>query len=589
MPSRRDRQQHIASLLDTARQQHLAGDLAPAEAAFRDILSADPNNPEALHRLGLILSDRGDLAAAAHYMIRSLGIAPNVPEFHNNLGEVFRKLGRRTEAKDCYDRAIKLRPAYAEALNNLALVLIDLSASDAAVRAATQAAKLAPNLPEVHITLGAALRSRQLYSESVAAYSQAVRLRPGSELAVTGLAAARAAAGTKLADILADASPQFSRFALLIAISAGYLGSQRFEDAEAALNQANQIEPDRFEVLINLANIHTSRRNHAEALALLRRAVALLPDHGALLNLGICLLTLGHFAEGWQGYEYRHRPNRPTDSGATRPQWRGEPCAGKTILIAQEQGFGDTFQFIRYASLIAARGARVLVQAPPAAAQLLASVPGVSQVLSDEPPRRFDFYCPVASLPFALATTLETVPATVPYITAPPAAVAAWKNRLPNTAFRVGIVWQGNPAHHNDRLRSLPLAALAPLASVPRVQLYSLQVGAGREQLALPDAPPVIDLAPHLANFSETAAALMNLDLVVAVDTAVIHLAGALARPVWSLHAYSPDFRWLLQRSDSPWYPTMKLYRQPAPNDWPSVVASLTADLTPLAQNHIHA
>ena len=582
--SRRQRQAQITQLMDVARQQHIAGDLASAEAGFREILTSSPNDPEALHRLGMIMESRGDLVTGVHYMQRSLGLAPQVPEFHINLGEAYRKLGRNTEATECFLAAIRYRPTYAEAYNNLALALGELSAADAALEAALTAVHLAPSMACLQVTKGWALYNLRRYPEAIAAYSEALRLQRDMEQAIYGLLTVRAAQGIPLDELLAGLPPNLPQFTVLTTVAVGYLSAHRFEEAEPVLLRALELDPQHA-VLLNLGNLYTAKRELDRAETYLRRAVELQATPRAQLNLGICLLTMGKLAEGWAGYEYRNRPNRPTDGGAERPQWRGEPCEGKTIVLRQEQGYGDSIQFVRYAPLLAARGARVVVQVHAQLAELMSTVQGVSQVLTDQPPRNFAAYCHMASLPYAFGTTLENVPADVPYIKVDPARVAVWQQRLADASgkLRVGLVWQGNPAHQSDHIRSIGLAALAPLAEVPNVQLYSLQLGHGREQIGTPGTPAMVDLSAHVKSFVDTAAAMMVLDLVIGIDSAVIHLAGALARPVWSLHAFCADFRWLTGRTDSPWYPTMRLYRQTRLKDWQGVVGGVVADLAELA------
>jgi hypothetical protein len=290
----------------------------------------------------------------------------------------------------------------------------------------------------------------------------------------------------------------------------------------------------------------------------------------------------GRYARGWAEHEwrwqYRSFPASPrhTDS----PSWRGDALAGRRLLTWAEQGLGDTLQFVRYTRLLAQRGANVVLEVQPELLRLMReSLPEVEVVARGTVPRRFDLQAPLLSLPHLLDTRVETIPADVPYLHAQPERVAAWAQRLgePDGRLRVGLAWAGSPSFQNDRQRSLPVRHLAHLAEIPGVEWFSLQKN--------PAEPPPLELSDwttELVDFADTAALMMHLDLVISVDTAVAHLAGALARPVWVLLPHPPDWRWFLDRTDSPWYPTARLFRQPRSADWSTVMHDLTAELESL-------
>ncbi len=285
---------------------------------------------------------------------------------------------------------------------------------------------------------------------------------------------------------------------------------------------------------------------------------------------------------GWPEYEWRWRRQDASPPALTQPLWDGSSLQGKSILLYPEQGLGDTLQFIRYAPLVKQTGATVIVQCQPPLLRLLATCAGIDRLLpegADLPP--FDVQAPLLSLPRILRTTLASIPANIPYLSADPDLRARWRQSLSGVAdFKVGIAWQGNPGHKRDRQRSVPLAAFAPLAEAPGVRLVSLQKGPGHEQLTeLAERLRVLDLTDELEDFADTAALLSNLDLVITVDTAVAHLAGAMGIPVWVALPIVPDWRWLLERQDSPWYPTMRLFRQTAWGDWAGVFERLTGAL----------
>ena len=552
---------------------------------FREVLAADPNNIEALHRLGLLLGDRGEFAEAALLMERSLGLAPQVPEFYNNLGEVYRKQRRYGDARQAFERAIGLRPAYAEAYNNLALVEMELCIFELAVSSAETGVRLSPELPEAHMTLGQALYLRRRFAEAVEAFKEVTRLRPSWTEALMRQLMARAALGEGLEALLAEMPAGVTGAHVCDAAARGYMATGRVAEAEAAINRGLAIEPDKWSLLCNLANAKVAQGDVEESVRISRRALAIRESEPLRGNMGMSLLKLGRLEEGFRELEFRGKPAAPIGGGVAYPEWDGSDPAGKTILLVPEQGFGDTIQFVRYASQLAARGAKVWVQTPPVLVELVRGVPGVSQVfLNDEAVRGFHAYLHMASLPWAFKTTLETIPAEVPYMRADGAAVATWRDKFTKLGpgLKVGLVWQGNPTHQKDQQRSLPLTALAALGMVAGVRLISLQWGPGREQVGGNGTPELLDLWGQLRTFSDTAAAVSAMDLVIGVDTAVIHLAGALGRPVWSLHAFDCDWRWMVGRTDSPWYPTMRLYRQNKAGEWGEVAEAVARDLEKL-------
>jgi hypothetical protein len=293
-------------------------------------------------------------------------------------------------------------------------------------------------------------------------------------------------------------------------------------------------------------------------------------------------LLLGDYERGWAEYEWRWRTGEMHLPSFAQPRWDGAPLGGRTVLLYAEQGLGDALQFVRYAPLVRQRGGRVIVACRAPLLRLLAGCAGIDRLADqagDLP--AFDVYAPLLSLPHLLGTTLATVPAAVPYLHADPALVERWRGELAaGPAFRVGIGWQGSPLHPADRRRSVPVSFFRPLAAVPGVRLYSLQKGTGAEQLGGPHGRfPAEDLSPRLADFADTAAVMKNLDLVITVDTALAHLAGALGLPVWVALPFAPDWRWLTGRDDSPWYPTARLFRQPRAGAWAEVFGALAAEL----------
>jgi Flp pilus assembly protein TadD len=458
----------------------------------------------------------GRAEEAERVLYRALALAPGSAEVQLHLGDLFRELGRHEAALDCCREAVRLAPDSAQARNNLGNACRAVGREDEALEHYRQAVALDPALPEAHFNLAVALQKRGDKAEALRCYRVALQGRP--DLAVAHL-------------------------------NLGLLLEEReeVEDAIAAYRAAIGLEQDLVE---------------------------------AHVNLGMQLLLAGRLAEGWPEYEWRLRyPEYAAAAGV--PRWDGADAGGRTILLDAEQGYGDAIQFVRYAPLVAARGARVVLRCAPELAGLLRAAPGVADAVArGGATPSFDLHCPLPSLPGVFGTTLDSVPAGVPYVFADSAKAARWQARLAGDGRKIGLVWASQSGHRTAAAKSLPLQALAPLAEVPGLQFYSLQLGEAARQLQSP--PPglrVEDLGRELADFSDTAAVMANLDLVISVDTATAHLAGALARPAWTLLKFAPDWRWLLGREDCPWYPTMRLFRQEREGDWRGTVERLAGAL----------
>jgi tetratricopeptide repeat protein/glycosyl transferase family 9 (putative heptosyltransferase) len=359
------------------------------------------------------------------------------------------------------------------------------------------------------------------------------------------------------------------------------------DDAIAEFNRAIQIRPDFAEAHNNLGIAWKDKLKLREATACYSRAIQIKPDFAdAHWNLALVLLMGGDFAHGLAEYEWRRKiKSMWTAPAFSQPQWSGEDLGGRTILLFPEQGLGDAIQFARYVPLVARRGGRVILTCQPELARLFQRLPGGAKiVVNGQPIPPFDVQCSLVGLPRVFATDLNSIPAATPYLTADPALVEKWSQRLGPTdgRLRAGLAWGGNPAHQNDRNRSIQPQQLFPLTELSHVALYSLQKGKAANQ-SPPPAMKLIDFTSELSDFADTAALIANLDLVVTVDTAVAHLAGALAKPTWVLLPFVPDWRWLLDRQDSPWYPTMRLFRQPTLDDWNAPIAEMADSLRGLA------
>ena len=555
------------------------GRLDEAGSSFRRAIDLKPDYPDAHNNLGNVLEKQDKLDDAVACYRQALRLKPDYPEAHYNLGIVRARQDKLDDAVACYQQAIRLKPDYADAHNNLGNILAREDKLDEAMASFQQALRLNPDSPGTYNNLGLLLTRQDKLDEAATSYRRALRLKPDDPEVQNSL-------GIVLArqDKLDDAAACFQRATHLkpdYPDAHNNLGSirekqDRFDEAVPCFERAIGLKPDFADAHNNLGIARWKQGRLDEAVASYQQAVHFKPDYAeAHWNRSLAWLQMGRFEEGWTGYEWRWKcKDFGTLPPFQAPLWDGSPLDGRTILVHAEQGLGDTLQFIRYLPLVHERGGRVIMMCQPPLMRLLADVPGIERLMphGDTPPE-FDLHVPLLSLPRLLETTLESLPAGVPYLDAEPQLVEAWRQRLsPYRGFKVGIVWQGNPAHKMDRFRSIPLTQFAPLARVPGVHLFSLQKGPGAEQLAaLTDRFPVTDLGGCLDDFRDTAAILKNLDLVVSVDTSVAHLAGALGIPVWVALHFTAEWRWLTGREDSPWYPTMRLFRQTRLGQWEDV------------------
>jgi Tfp pilus assembly protein PilF len=545
----------LQQALAVAVQHHTAGRLAEAEVVYRQILAAAPDQPDALHLLGVIAHQAGQHAAAIELINRAINAGSRGAGTYNNLGEAYRALGRDDEAAQCYEQALRLEPDFAGAHSNLGIILQRQRRFDEALSHYRRAIELEPASPEAHNNLGNLLMDQQRVDEAIAAYRTAILLRETYAEAHNNLAAAL----EKL---------------------------ERFDEALAEYERALALRPNFVEALNNLGTIRQKQGRHDAALAAWQRATTINPNFGdAHWNIGLHHLAAGDYARGWEGYEWRwqceHSRGRWREYPG-KPRWDGSPLNGRRILLYPEQGFGDVIQFARFIPLVAERGGRVIVECQPELVEIMRTLDGAAEVIaSGEALPEFDTYLALLSVPRVLGTTLANLPNRVPYLRAEPGAVQRWRERLADAApdrLKVGLTWGGNVTP--DPKRSMRLSDLAALAEVPGLSWFSLQKGDAAAQLASPPAGmQILDLGPELTNFADTAAALANLDLLITIDTAVAHLAGAMAVKTWTLLPFAPDWRWMLTREDSPWYPTMRLFRQPARSDWASVVARVLDEL----------
>ena len=534
---------------------HRAGRLAEAGRLYDEILTGDPEHAEALRLTGGIAAQTGRLDKAAGFWTLAARLSPDDAEILYNLATALCALGQPDEAIGRYREALTLRLDYVEALYNLGNTLQSLGRFDEAVDCYRRALEHRQDSPDIHNNLGNALLALHRTEEAADSYRLALDFRPDFPDAHYNLGNAVLELGRS-----GEAADSYRRALGL---------RSAFPDAH-----------------YNLGNALKDQQRLAEAADSYREAERLRPGYAeAMMNEGLARLKLGEFEVGWQRYEARWRVRTAQPHRHRQPFWDGAPLEGRSILLHCEQGLGDSLQFVRYARLVKERGATVILLCPEPLARLFSAVGGVDLVVTERdriPP--CDCQAPLVSLPMLLGTTMANIPADVPYLHSQPELVEAWRQRLGPAGgeIRIGLVWAGDPrslhaeANRVDRRRSMRLAQFAPLAGLPRVRFFSLQKGdAARQTLEPPPGLAITDWSDDLHDFADTAALVTNLDLVISVDTAVAHLAGGLARPVWLLSRFDGCWRWLCGRDDSPWYPTLRLFHQPAPGEWAPVVDQL--------------
>ena len=571
-------------------QRHQAGALAEAEAAYRQALSLRPNDTDFLDMMGILAhqTGRGDLAV--RHFRKAASLAPAEARHHLHLAAALRDLGRAEDAVQACRKAVRLKAQDGNAYQVLGGALADLGRAEEAAEALATARRLNPVSAEAANELGNVLNALARSEEAAACFEDAIRLNPNDPVPYNNLGLALRGLNRTSEAIAAFRSALRLRPDYINALSnLGLLLQEVYDytEAETCLAKAATLDPGSPETLGNLGLLFYNRRHLRDAVKTFRRGLELAPGNATLtFNLSQAALALGDYPTGWAAFEARwHVPGAAAnwiETGA--PLWNGrDSLAGKTILLFGEQGHGDTIQFVRYAPILAAHGATVLLLVQPALVSLLGRMTGVAGCFAlGETPPPADLRFPIMSLPLALGTTLETIPAGCPYLAADAAAAARWRARTgPLPGRKIGLVWAGDPrpdqpeAHRVDRRRSLQFQQLAPLADVGGVSFVSLQKGSPAVEAR--GGPPLHDWTDELNSFADTAALVSTLDLVISADTAAAHLAGALGLEVWLLNRFDSCWRWLDGRDDSPWYPRLRQFRQTVPGDWDGVMARVRA------------
>jgi len=508
---------------------------------------------------GNILRDLKLIDKALASYDRAIQINSNYAEAHSNRGIALRELKRLEEAIVSYDRAIEINPDLAEAYLNRGIALRELKLFDEALASYDRAIELDPNLSEAYSNRGNALKDLNRLDEALVSYAKAIDINPNEAEAYSN----RGIALTEL---------------------------KLFDDAIASFDRAIEIKPDSAEAFSNRGVNFEQLQRYEEALISYERAIEIDPDHAnAHWNKSIILLLTNNFVKGWELYEWRWKLKTlgPRFRNFTQPLWLGdEKINNKTILLHSEQGLGDTIQFCRYAKLVKELGASVLLEVPKSLLGLLNGLEGVDQLIErDTPLPDFDYHCPLLSLPLAFKTDLASIPNSTPYLALATQKREHWAKKLGvKTKPRVGLVWSGSTTHKNDHNRSLVLQQLLP--HLPKLFEYvCLQKEVRELDQKMLLGSGIGRYEDELKDFSDTAALCELMDLVISVDTSVAHLAGAIGKKTWVLIPNVPDWRWLLDRDDSPWYPSIKIYRQPSLGDWDGVIKRVRQDLIEYSNN----
>ena len=543
----------ISRFFEQAIQHHQAGQLEQAKKKYQEILDTNPQHADSSHLLGLVEYQYGNYMKAIEHIQQAVLISPKQPVFLNNLGNVLKEMGELDRSVQAYQQALEIAPDDAEIHNNLGVTLKEMGELDRSVQAYQQALEINPQYAEAHNNLGNVLKEMDQLDESIHAYQKALKINPQYVEVYNNL-------GNVLKEM------------------------DQLDESIHAYQKAIQIQPDYVEAHINLGVVLREQVRLKESIQAHQQAIQIQPDYDeAHINLAITFLLQGQLTAGWKEFEWRRSRKRDFK----RPLWDGTPLNGKSILIYAEQGFGDTIQFVRYIDLLPDANTIIIVFCQPELKTLFKSMDRIDTLVTKgEDIPNSDVHVPLLSLPYMFNTTLNTIPARIPYLYPNPKADSVF-HLDGSHDLKIGIVWAGRPTHADDNNRSIDLKWFKCLLDIRNCEFFSLQVGERREDIKQHGHHRTIkDLGKQFTDFHHTALAILQLDLVISVDTAVAHLAGALGKEVWTLLPFVPDWRWMLDRSDSPWYPSMTLFRQQETGgDWSPVFERLRLALTRYSQS----
>jgi tetratricopeptide (TPR) repeat protein len=547
---------NLNQTLNEAVALHRQGRLRDAEKIYTRVLKAAPDHFDALNLLGAVKIRLGRVGEAHRLLTTALKLRSDVPQVWANLGQVLYMLKRPKEALDCYDKAYALAPDNVDVLNGRANVLLSLGRAEESLEQFRELLARVPDHGEAHLNSGIAHAALGSMEEAIAEFDRALSIAPGHPVA------------------------HYNR-----GIALHDLG--RYADAVDAHDSVLATAPEHPGAWLNRGRALAALKRFEDALASYGKAKAIQKDNPDIHFMeSLALLTVGDYRRGFEEYEARwRRSGMPEQKSRGRPLWRGDyPLNRKTVLLHAEQGLGDTIQFARYVPQLAATGANVILEVQPELTALLSRLEGAKTVIAHGAAApAYDVHCPLGSMPLALKTEPSNIPAPIPYLSADDGRLAKWTARLGALARpRIAIAWSGNASHLNDRNRSMPFARLAPLLSSPARFISIQRELRAEDEAALAAEQRVTHVGSELNDFDDTAAVIALCDLVIAVDTAVVHLAGAMGRAVWVMLPFAPDWRWTLDGDSTPWYPTARLFRQTSLGDWDGVVARVAAELRQL-------
>ncbi|NQV32197.1 MAG: tetratricopeptide repeat protein [Phycisphaeraceae bacterium] len=584
----------LTDMLNQAIQHHQNGQLDQAEALYRQALEDNPNHAGIHHCLGMIGSQTDRSAMAIEHVTKALEISPEVARFQNTLGVVLEEAGREQDAVKAYEQAISLDPTFAEAYNNLAIVWQNLAQYDKAIDASQQALTWLPRQGSFHNTLACSLQQNGQSESALQSFRDAVKYQPNNPEPLNHM-------GVIYTDLEQyDQAISCLKKAIALAtdyaeahnhLGMAYHGAGRLDDAIAAFQQALALEPDFIQSRYNLGNAQLAQGHCDQAIVTFNECLAQDPDYAlAHWNLSHALLLKGEYCEGWTHYAWRRHADLDIELypyPLKGPAWDGQPFPNQRLLVHFEQGHGDSIQLARFLTRAKALGGEVIVQVRESMARVFETIDGIDELITINETGivediKYDFHASLFDLPGLFNVTLDTLTDT-PYVTCVRDLEKSWQPRITSKHFKVGLVWAGSQIHGNDKNRSCDLSQWAPLMDLPGITWYSLQKGPAAEQLSQsPFSQQITDLNDSIADFGGTCGAIEHMDLVISVDTSVLHLAGAMGKPTWALLPHAPDWRWLQNRSDSPWYKSVTLFRQNRPGHWEGVMQDVAARLARL-------
>ena len=575
-----------SALYEAGLQHFRAGRILEAQVCCKDALALKPEHADTLHLIGLLSFHSKQYDHAVDWIARALRQTPK-PEYLISLGNALQFLGQLDDALKAYEKGVTLKPDDAELWRHMGFVLTKLDRIDEAILVFQHLLKLSPRHREAAHICATLLFDAERFDEAAVYYTRLAEIEPAraETYQLRGLCYQRRSRFEQaIADYERALQLDPGHAATHHNLGLVHLRFGRYDAASNCLDRAIVLDPDRPLFLVSKGLLEIERRQISEAFAAYHRALVIEPDNAyAQWNLSLINMLNGNFDAGWAGREARWKANGAVERTFAQPRWHGqEAIAGKTILLHADEGIGDAIQFSRYVPMVAALGAHVILEVQQPVHPLLSKLPGLSRSQPrDYPLPAFDFHCPLSSLPLAFQTRLDTIPAPVSCLPSIPETLRdeleSWLG--PHDRFRVGLVWSGNQIHTNDHNRSTTLRVLRPILDLDATFVCLQKDPREQDRITLCECADVMDANEHLTDFLATAALVSCLDLVITVDTSVAHLAGTLGCPVWIMLPFTPDYRWLLDRDDSPWYPTARLFRQSAARDYAPVVECMKREL----------